>query len=81
MIPDKYTDSVLNSYGGCLLSEPVLPGRGMGVSDVPGLKLLRDSDPKDIVQGGVGDCWLLSAISVRACSYRNSTQDQASACC
>ena len=39
------------------------PGRGVGVGDVPNLKIIGDVDPSDIAQGSVGDCWLLSGIS------------------
>lgn len=67
---DKYTDHfthqgklVHNEAGGIV---PVLPGRGMGVGDQPNLKIIGDVDPSDIHQGGIGDCWLLSAISAVA---------------
>jgi len=36
------------------------------VADVPHVKLYGEVDPSDIGQGGVGDCWLLSAISAMA---------------
>ena len=39
------------------------PGRGVGVGDLPTLKIIGDVDPSDINQGSVGDCWLLSGIS------------------
>jgi len=55
------------SYAGYALhherNPPLSPGRGMGVADVPSLKIIGDIDPSDVVQGSVGDCWLLSAIS------------------
>ena len=53
----------LGSYEGYLLEQPVCPGRGKGVGDVPSLKFLNDIDPSDISQGGVGDCWLLCGIA------------------
>mmetsp|Transcript_87324 Transcript_87324/g.170858 ORF Transcript_87324/g.170858 Transcript_87324/m.170858 type:complete len:501 (-) Transcript_87324:11-1513(-) len=61
---DAYTDSM--TQGGHKLGEPVCPGRGDGVADVPTLCIVRDADPSDIAQGCVGDCWLLSAISALA---------------
>ena len=45
---------------------PLCPGRGMGVLDRPGIKIIQNVDPGDIHQGSVGDCWLLSAISALA---------------
>jgi hypothetical protein len=54
------------SMGGKELGMGKMPGRGMGCADVPGLQLLVDANPNDIIQGGVGDCWLMSAISVLA---------------
>ena len=45
---------------------PICPGRGMGILDRPGIKIIENVDPGDIHQGGVGDCWLLSAISALA---------------
>ena len=33
-------------------------GRGEGIVDLPGLKLFGDIDPADLVQGGVGNCWV-----------------------
>jgi len=41
-------------------------GRGEGVCDLPDLKLFGDVDPADLVQGGVGNCWLISAIAALA---------------
>ena len=64
--PDIHTDGVLNHYQGYRLGQPLRPGRGDGIADVPGLSIMGDIDPNDIAQGGVGDCWLLSAISALA---------------
>jgi len=62
---DEYTDHM--THNGVLLhtngNKPILPGRGMGVGDIPELKIIGDVDPSDIHQGSVGDCWLLSGIS------------------
>lgn len=58
---DRHTDTF--SYEGYACAPAVCPGRGDGVGDVPGLKIIGDVDPSDIAQGGVGDCWLLSGIS------------------
>lgn len=63
--PDAYTDTVLSHYQGKLMSSKC-PGRGQGVLDKPGLKVVQDINPRDVDQGGVGDCWLLSAISAMA---------------
>jgi len=63
--PDDYTDTVLAQYQGRSMSSKC-PGRGQGVMDKPGLRVVADVNPKDICQGGVGDCWLLSAISALA---------------
>lgn len=65
---DSYTDGTLQigSNGGLqYLNGDLCPGRGEGVADVPGCKLFKRVHPNDITQGGIGDCWLLSAISVR----------------
>jgi len=61
--PDEYTDSVLDNFQGQKLGTPMMPGRGQGCVDNPGLKIIGDVDPNDVAQGGVGDCWMLSAIS------------------
>jgi hypothetical protein len=65
---DTFTDAF--EFQGAKLhsadNPPLLPGRGMGVCDVPGLKLIGDIDPGDVNQGAVGDCWMLSAISALA---------------
>jgi hypothetical protein len=60
---DAHTDGM--TYQGKLLTH-IAPGRGLGVGDEPGLKLMGDVDPEDVTQGQVGDCWLLSAISALA---------------
>jgi len=60
---DEYTDSVLDTFSGDRLGAPLFPGRGKGCADVPGLCIFADVDPDDVAQGGVGDCWMLSAIS------------------
>ena len=39
------------------------PGRGEGLYDVADLKLMSDIDPRDLSQGGVGNCWLIAAFS------------------
>merc|ERR1719336_2496382 len=62
--PDGVTAGL--TYHGEALGAPLLPGRGTGVADVPMIKIMGDVDPNDISQGGVGDCWLLSAISAMA---------------
>jgi len=61
---DEYTDGM--NFQGYALAPPKMPGRGQGVTDVPGLKIVGEVDPSDVTQGGVGDCWLLSAISAMA---------------
>jgi len=65
---DKHTDAM--TFQGKKLhsakNPPIMPGRGMGCGDSPGLKIIGDVDPSDIFQGSVGDCWLLSGISAVA---------------
>merc|ERR1719379_2626082 len=53
-------------YKGEKLGKPLRPGRGDGCADVPSISVIGDVDPNDVVQGSVGDCWLLSAISALA---------------
>mmetsp|Transcript_25732 Transcript_25732/g.74450 ORF Transcript_25732/g.74450 Transcript_25732/m.74450 type:complete len:495 (-) Transcript_25732:45-1529(-) len=47
------------------------PGRGMGLLDNTQLALFRSVDAADILQGGLGDCWLLSAFAAMA-EYPNA---------
>eukprot|EP00930_Biecheleria_cincta_P078619 TRINITY_DN6616_c0_g1_i1.p1 TRINITY_DN6616_c0_g1~~TRINITY_DN6616_c0_g1_i1.p1 ORF type:complete len:664 (-),score=114.45 TRINITY_DN6616_c0_g1_i1:202-2193(-) len=62
--PDRYTDSM--TYEGTRLGKPWCPGRGDGCADIPSLTVIGDVDPFDVMQGGVGDCWLLCAMSAMA---------------
>ena len=60
--PAKFTDTVSGisaylSYSGQRYDLKRI-GRGEGVCDLPGLKLFGDIDPADLVQGGVGNCWV-----------------------
>eukprot|EP00927_Polykrikos_kofoidii_P047913 TRINITY_DN42197_c0_g1_i1.p1 TRINITY_DN42197_c0_g1~~TRINITY_DN42197_c0_g1_i1.p1 ORF type:complete len:515 (-),score=72.80 TRINITY_DN42197_c0_g1_i1:58-1602(-) len=50
-------------YDGEELTQFLRPGRGDGCADVPSLALFSRVDMTSIVQGSIGDCWLLSAIS------------------
>merc|ERR1711862_17761 len=54
------------NYGGDMLAQPEMPGRGQGLDDVPGCKILDGANPQDICQGSVGDCWLLCAMPAMA---------------
>mmetsp|Transcript_89272 Transcript_89272/g.236043 ORF Transcript_89272/g.236043 Transcript_89272/m.236043 type:complete len:569 (-) Transcript_89272:606-2312(-) len=62
--PDQFTDSM--AYAGAPCTQGKQPGRGQGCADVPGLSVIKDVDPNDVLQGSVGDCWLLSAMSALA---------------
>ena len=67
---DPYSDTILKS----LKDEDVTGsfkrlGRGEGLHDVPGIKLLGDIDPSDVQQRGLGDCWLMCSMS--ACAEFN----------
>mmetsp|Transcript_25319 Transcript_25319/g.59013 ORF Transcript_25319/g.59013 Transcript_25319/m.59013 type:complete len:498 (-) Transcript_25319:228-1721(-) len=42
------------------------PGRGQGLLDGADITLFRGVDAADILQGGLGDCWLLSAFAAMA---------------
>lgn len=43
------------------------PGRGDGLGDdIRDLSLFSSIDPNDLAQGGLGDCWLISAFSSMA---------------
>jgi len=42
------------------------PGRGQGLMDGEQITLFRGVDAADILQGGLGDCWLLSAFAALA---------------
>lgn len=59
--PDSGTNDL--QYMSKPLGQPRHPGRGQGVVDLPHVKIIGGVHPNDISQGGVGDCWLLSAIS------------------
>jgi len=61
---DEFTDGA--TYSNNVLPDPLKPGRGQGIADVPMLKIVGNAQPGDVAQGGVGDCWLLSAISALA---------------
>eukprot|EP00928_Gymnodinium_smaydae_P063236 TRINITY_DN4688_c0_g1_i3.p1 TRINITY_DN4688_c0_g1~~TRINITY_DN4688_c0_g1_i3.p1 ORF type:complete len:494 (+),score=115.80 TRINITY_DN4688_c0_g1_i3:141-1622(+) len=52
--------------GGGNMSGYLRPGRGQGFLDEAELALFREVDAADIFQGGLGDCWLLSAFSALA---------------
>lgn len=62
--PDAFTDSM--NYGGYALAAPRMPGRGSGCADVPSIKVIDVAHPRDVSQGGVGDCWLLCSMSAVA---------------
>jgi hypothetical protein len=68
-LPMKFRDAYTDDFeflGRKLHSpdnKPYMPGRGMGIGDFPGLKIIGNVDPSDVHQGTIGDCWLLGAIS------------------
>jgi len=62
---DAYTD-MMHYQGYRLPHAHIMPGRGHGCADQPGLALIDLAHPRDVRQGAVGDCWLLSAISAVA---------------
>jgi hypothetical protein len=63
-------------------------GRGEGICDLPGLKLFGDIDPADLVQGGVGNCWVIlqtglapaASAPASAPGLRRATTAQCAAC-
>jgi len=61
VMPDKFTDSM--TFEDKSLGAPWCPGRGDGCADVPSISVIGDVDPFDVMQGGIGDCWLLCALS------------------
>ena len=67
---DPYSDTILKSLKDEDLTGSFKRlGRGEGLHDVPGIKLLGDIDPSDVQQRGLGDCWLMCSMS--ACAEFN----------
>jgi len=62
--PDAYTDHM--THKGEKLGPPRMPGRAQGCADIPGIKVVDVAHPRDVAQGGVGDCWLLCSMSAVA---------------
>ena len=64
---DDYTEDVLACFKGKNITPSLKRiGRGEGLYDVEGLKVCGDTDPNDLGQGAIGDCWLISSMSAVA---------------
>ena len=64
---DEYTEGVLATFEGEDMSSSVKRiGRGEGLYDVAGLKICGQTDPCDVIQGNIGNCWLMSSFSAVA---------------
>lgn len=58
-------EPALANHGGLPLPASRCPGRGEGCCDMPNLAFFRDETcnfQNDVRQGGIGDCWFLSAV-------------------